>query len=106
MLDAKVIDHSNMMLIKTRVAASAIHGLGLYAVDPVPRGTQVWRFDPGFDHDFSPQQYAALPPLTREHIRWFCYVNRDNAHYILSGDHACFINHCLDPNTGAPPGVA
>jgi len=91
-----------MMLIKTTVRPSPIHGLGLCSVASVPRGTPIWQFEPGFDHDFSPQQYAALPPLARDHIRWFCYVNRDNGHYILSGDHACFINHSASPNTGTP----
>jgi SET domain-containing protein len=30
-------------------------------------------------------------------------VSRVDGHVILSGDHACFINHSLTPNTGAPP---
>jgi uncharacterized protein len=92
-----------MMLIRTRVRPSPIHGLGLFAVDPVPRGTPIWSFEPGFDHDFSPQQFASLPPLAQEHTRWFCFVSRERGHVILSGDHACFINHSLAPNTGAPP---
>ena len=91
-----------MMLIKTRVAPSGIHGMGLFAVEPVPRGTPVWRFEPGFDHDFSPAQFAALPPLARDHARHFCFVSRCDGHVILSGDHACFINHTPTPNTGAP----
>jgi SET domain-containing protein len=95
-----------MMLIKTRVGPSGIHGMGLFALDPVPRGTAIWRFLPGFDHDFSPEQFAALPPLAREHTRWFCFVSMIDGHVILSGDHACFINHSLQPNTGAPPDAA
>lgn len=90
------------MLIRTRVAPSAIHGMGLFAVDPVRGGTQVWRFLPGFDHSFSPEEFERLPELAREHARWFCFVSRLDGHVILSGDHACFINHCLAPNTGAP----
>ena len=92
-----------MMLIETRVAPSAIHGLGLFTVKFVPRGTPVWKFQPGFDHDFSPDQFAALPPLARRHTRWFCFVSQADGHVILSGDHACFINHAPNPNTGAPP---
>jgi uncharacterized protein len=92
-----------MMLIETRVRPSAIHGLGLFAVKPVPRGTPVWKLQPGFDHDFSPEQFAALPLLARQHTRWFCFVSKSDGHVILSGDHACFINHSLIPNTGAPP---
>ena len=92
-----------MMLIETRVAPSAIHGMGLFAAQPVPCGTPVWKFLPGFDHDFSPAQFAALPPLARAHTRWFCFVSRADGHVILSGDHACFINHSHAPNTGAAP---
>jgi hypothetical protein len=29
-------------------------------------------------------------------------VSKANGHVILSGDHACFINHSPTPNTGAP----
>jgi hypothetical protein len=80
--------------------------MGLFTIESVPRGTPIWRFLPGFDHDFSPEQFAALPPLAREHTRWFCFVSKVNGHVILSGDHACFINHSLQPNTGAPPDAA
>jgi SET domain-containing protein len=90
-----------MMLIETRVQPSAIHGLGLFAVKFIPRGTPVWKFQPGFDHDFSPAQFAALPALAQQHTRWFCFVSKVDGHVILSGDHACFINHSLNPNTGA-----
>jgi len=94
-----------MMLIETCVRPSGIHGLGLFAVRFTARGTPVWRFEPGFDHDFSPAQFAALPPPAQKHARWFCFVSRDNGHIILSGDHACFINHSVPPNTGALPGA-
>lgn len=92
-----------MMLIETRVQPSGIHGMGLFAVKFVPQGTPIWRFEPGFDHDFSPEQFAALPPLARDHTRWFCFVSQMDGHVILSGDHACFINHSPAPNTGAGP---
>ncbi|MBI3879856.1 MAG: SET domain-containing protein [Verrucomicrobia bacterium] len=91
-----------MLLIQTRVAPSTIHGLGLFTIGPVKRGTPVWRFEPGFDRDFSPEQFAALPPLAREHTRWFAFVSKADGHLIRSGDHACFMNHSPAPNTGAP----
>jgi SET domain-containing protein len=95
-----------MMLIETRVRPSAIHGLGLFAVQFIPRGAPIWRFQPGFDHDFSPEQFDTLPELARRHTRWFCFVSRVDGHVILSGDHACFINHSADPSTGAPASAA
>lgn len=95
-----------MMLIRTRVGPSSIHGMGLFTVDAVPAGTPIWRFQPGFDHAFSPEAYQSLPAIARDHTRWFCFVRKENRHVILSGDHACFINHAPNPNTGAPPNGA
>src|SRR5262245_24022849 len=92
-----------MMLVKTSVGPSAIHGLGLFTAQFIPRGTPVWRFLQGFDQDFTPNQFDALPLLAREHTRFYCFVSYMNHHVILSGDHARFINHSLTPNSGAPP---
>ncbi len=92
-----------MMLIRTRVAPSAIHGMGLFAVETIRRGTAVWRFELGFDREFTPEQFAALSPEAQTHVRWFAYVDRETGGRVLSGDHTCFMNHALDPNTGAPP---
>lgn len=92
-----------MILVKSRVGPSGIHGNGLFAVKPIARGTPIWRFFAGFDHDFPPETWNALPEPARHHVRWFCFVSRANLHLILSGDHACFINHSPTPNTGAPP---
>jgi len=79
--------------------------MGLFAVDTIPRGTPIWRFLPGFDHAFPPADYQALPEIARDHTRWFCFVSKVDSHVILSGDHACFINHHPTPNTGAPAGA-
>lgn len=90
-----------MLLIETRVAPSAIHGLGLFAVKKIPRGTPVWKFQPDFDREFSSAQFAAQPPSAQTHLRWFAFFDRLNGSWILSGDHACFMNHSAVPNTGA-----
>ena len=95
-----------MLLIPTRVLPSPIHGLGLFTCDPVPAGTPVWRFLAGFDRRFSPAEVATLPPLVLAHLRWFGYVSEPGGDVILSGDHACFMNHSHTPNTGAPPVAA
>lgn len=94
-----------MLLIETRVATSAIHGLGLFAVKAIPRDTPVWKFQPGFDQIFSAHQFAALPPLTQQHLEWFAYFSQPDGSWILSGDHACFMNHSATPNTGAVAGA-
>lgn len=92
-----------MILIPTRVGPSPIHGCGLFAAEFIPGGRPIWRFLPGFDHEFTPGQWAALPEPARGHTRHFCFVRPGDLHVILSGDHACFINHDASPNTGASP---
>lgn len=91
-----------MMLIRTRVAPSRIHGQGLFVVEPVAKGTGIWRFEPGFDRAFAPEQVAAWPEVVQEHLRWFSFMHSETGQYVLSGDHACFMNHSEHPNTGAP----
>ena len=92
-----------MMLIRTRVGPSAIQGQGLFAIEAVPRGTPVWRFEPDFDRVFTAAQLATFPPAVREHLHWFGFFSREDGSVTLSGDHSCFMNHSPTPNTGAPP---
>lgn len=91
-----------MLLVKTRLAPSSIHGMGLFAAEAIPRGTPFWRFEPGFDQAISSERFASLPELTRQHIRWFAFRDEAVGPYVLSGDFCCFMNHSSEPNTGAP----
>jgi hypothetical protein len=80
--------------------------MGLFAVDAIALGTPIWRFELGFDREFMPEQFAALPAEARAHLRWFAYLDKTTAGWVLSGDHSCFMNHSSAPNTGAPPNAA
>lgn len=92
-----------MLLVRTYIGPSRIHGMGLFAAEPLAKGTPFWRFEPDFDQAISPERFAVLPELTQQHIRWFAYKSQTDAHYILSGDFCCFMNHSTEPNTGALP---
>ncbi|HMO63866.1 MAG TPA: SET domain-containing protein [Verrucomicrobiota bacterium] len=94
-----------MLLIPVRVAPSPIEGNGLFTVAPVPAGTPVWRFQAGFDQAFAPEVVAALAAPAREYLRRYAWIRREDGRAILSGDHACFMNHSGTPNTGVPPGA-
>ena len=94
-----------MLLIRTKVGPSRIHGSGLFAVDPIIRGAPIWRFQRGFDQVFLAHEFGSLPLPARDHTRWYCFVSGETGDVILSGDHACFLNHSSTPNTGAYPGA-
>lgn len=100
-----MFQHPVMILVAAHVGPSRIHGNGLISTNGIQAGTPIWRFLKGFDQDFSPEQWAALPEPARSHTRHFCFVRMGDLHVILSGDHACFINHSDNPNTGARAGA-
>jgi len=95
-----------MLLVRTRVAPSPIHGLGLFAAEPIPAGTPVWRFRAGFDLAISLAEFAGLPAPAQEHLRWFAYFDPARGAYIKSGDLCCYMNHDESPNTGTAPGIS
>lgn len=94
-----------MLLVPVRVGPSAIEGNGVLARTAIPPGTPFWRFQEGFDRAFSPAEFEQLPAQAQAHLRHFAWVRRDDNHWILSGDLACFMNHSSTPNTGVLPGA-
>lgn len=87
-----------MLLVRTRLAPSAIHGLGVFAAEPIARGAEVWRFTPGFDLDLEPQALEALPEHAREWLLVYGYLDPRLQRFILCCDDARFINHSATPN--------
>jgi hypothetical protein len=95
-----------MLLVKASARPSPLHGLGIFAVEFIPQGTPIWRFEPEFDRAFTPGQFAALPEPAQAHVRHFAYLDSATDNWMLNGDLTIFMNHAAEPNTGAPSGVA
>jgi uncharacterized protein len=66
-------------------------GYGVFATRPIPRGTIVWVRDP-LDQPFTAEQAARLPPLSREMLSRYNYVNR-HGEMLLCWDHGRYVNH-------------
>lgn len=89
-----------MLLVPTHVAPSAIEGLGLFATQPIAKGTTIWRFDPLLDLVFPEGHLASAPPATQDFLRKYGYVQRGTAGYrVLDGDNGRFMNHSDQANT-------
>ncbi len=87
-----------MLLVRVLVQRSPIHGLGVFALEPIPEGTQVWRFTPGFDLDVDPALVHAQPEPLRERLLHYGYIDPRLGRYILCCDDARFVNHSDAPN--------
>lgn len=92
-----------MFLISTYLAESHIHGIGVFATEPIPADTQIWAFDPRVDWKLQPEELAAFPEPYQSRLRAWCYLNDDGV-YVLCGDNAKFMNHTEAPNCDDPEG--
>ena len=93
-----------MLLVKTYLAKSAIHGLGVFAGEFIRKGTKIWRFVDGFDRAYSLKEFARLPKPARDFIRLHGY--KVDGEIILTADHDHHMNHSDDPNTYLHNGYA
>jgi SET domain-containing protein len=93
-----------MLLVKTYLDKSAIHGLGVFAAEFIRKGTKIWRFVEGFDRAYSPKQFAKLPKPARDFIKFHGY--RVDGEIIFTADYDCHMNHSDNPNTYLHNGYA
>ena len=87
-----------MLLVKTRIEPSLIHGIGLFADEAIAKGTIIWRCAPGLDLVFDESIRAALPVVARQDFMKYAYLDRDTGKYVLCFDDARFLNHSDEPN--------
>ena len=87
-----------MLLVKTKLDVSAIHGIGLFAAEFIGKGAIIWRFNPLFDLRFDEKQIEHLSEAAREQIKKYSYREKHSRLYVLCGDDARFFNHSDDSN--------
>ncbi|MGE0882459.1 MAG: SET domain-containing protein [Blastocatellales bacterium] len=88
-----------MLLINARVGVSAIHGFGLIAQEFIPKGTCIWRFQPGFDLLIGEEEFQSLSASTQRQIRHYAFFDTARRVYVLSNDDDRFTNHSETPNS-------
>lgn len=88
-----------MLLINARVGISAIHGFGLIAYEFIPKGTCIWRFQPGFDLMFGEKEFQSLSVSAQQQIRHYAFFDAAKGVYVLSNDDDRFTNHSDNPNS-------
>lgn len=89
-----------MLMIKTKIKQSPIHGMGLFADQFIPKGTVTWRFAPNFDIIVPKDDILRLSQEARALFLNYCYVDKYTKHFILCFDDERFINHSENPNIG------
>jgi uncharacterized protein len=88
-----------VLLVRTSVRQSPIHGLGLFAEEYIPRGTTLWRFEPLIDRLIPEGELARLPDKVIDFIDIYSEYFPELGVLVLSGDNDRYTNHSEDPNT-------
>lgn len=100
-----------MLRVKTRLAPSTIHGIGLFANEFIPAGTIIWEWDSTFDLAFDIPDMRTLHVSAREQVEKYAFYDITLDKMVLCGDDARFFNHsdkanCLDNVLNARQTVA
>jgi SET domain-containing protein len=93
-----------MLLVKTRIGPSPIHGIGIFADEFIAKGTVIWEFTPGFDVYVNPGDIQRLPAAAQVQMLKYCHRELETGQYVLCADDARFFNHSDQPNTVDLPG--
>lgn len=84
-----------MLLVRTKLGLSPLHGIGLFAAELIPAGTVVWRYMPPFDAAF---YQLPTDPVVLETLEHYSYFDEEMDVWVLPGDNARFTNHSDEPN--------
>lgn len=84
-----------MLTIKTYLAPSSVHGIGLFAAEDIPAHSVVWKFNNHIDKVFSELAFLkickGLDDFGLKHFLNSCYQRA--GHYFYLTDNARFVNH-------------
>lgn len=87
-----------MLLIRTKVLPSLIHGVGCFTCDAVKAGAAVWELNPVVDVAFSAAQILAMPKAFQLFLAQYASKDRGLDRYVFCTDNARFFNHAAAPN--------
>jgi len=89
-----------MMLVRTFVASSEIQGLGVFAGEFIPVGSQLWMLNPKFDIFVHVHEIAMLPAHMQDYVTRYSYPHLEiSGVQVLDCDDGKFMNHSECPNT-------
>lgn len=89
-----------MFVVRTRLRNSAIHGIGVFADEPIRKGQIVWQFDPRMDILIPLEEKQNFPPAVQDYLSMLTYIEESSGRkmMVLCADNAKHVNHSDDPN--------
>lgn len=82
--------------VKTTIKPSSVSGLGLFAVEDIPKDATVFTWNDQVDQEYSKKYTNRLPPEIKKDFTDL--ASTDGESWFLAGDGAAYFNHSDDPN--------
>ena len=89
-----------MFIVRTSLHSSAIHGIGVFADEPIKKGQIVWQFDPRMDILIPLEEKQRFPPAVQDYLSMLTYIEETSGRkmMVLCAANAKHVNHSDDPN--------
>jgi len=89
-----------MLLIKTSLRLSPIHGIGCFTEEKIRNGQVIWEFDERIDLRIPVSKLSEYPLPIQEFLSIYGYAEMYEGQkvMILCGDHSRHFNHSENPN--------
>ncbi len=88
-----------MLLVDAYLDKSPVQGIGLFAKQPIAKGTLIWALDLRFDRLIEWDVYESLTGPVRAYIDRYTYPHRPDPRFVVfEADDARYMNHADHPN--------
>jgi uncharacterized protein len=89
-----------LLQVSTFIAASPIEGVGVFAAEPIRKGTMIWRSSDRFDLFIPMAEYRSAPRCVKQLYERYAYPSPDRPGFLVyEVDNGRFMNHADSPNT-------
>ncbi len=88
-----------MFLVHVYLDRSPVEGIGVFAKQPIAKGSLIWAFDERFDRLIPNAVWESTDGVVKDYLDRYCYPSRENpGHIVFEADDARYMNHSDAPN--------
>jgi SET domain-containing protein len=82
-----------MIHIKYKLNTSPLHGVGLFADEPIKKDEVIYTASPVLDVNITQEQFNALDEKEKQEVRWWGFLDPTTNMWHVDFDVSHFINH-------------
>lgn len=95
-----------MLHIKYKLNVSPLHGVGLFAAEPLKKGQLVYTPSPLLDVNLTQEQFDSLNDNEKREVQWWGFFDEPSQRWHVDFDVTHFINHSYQGTITQDPGHA